>query len=292
MSEKIIPGKHLWYYEQYTGGDVGFAIKISNMVHSEQTEYQRIDIFDNPTLGRVFALDGITMTTEADEFMYHELLTHVPMFSHPNPEKVLVIGGGDGGTLREVLKHESVKKAILCEIDPAVVEAARKYLSTSVEFDNPKAEIVTENAAEFVKNFKGEFDVIIVDSTDPTAGEGGHLFTKEFYRSCYEAMTENGVLSAQTEDPVYDLNWLKIAYKRISSVFPVTKVYQGFMPTYPSGYWLYTFASKGVDPIKNLRKESVDKMIPSLKYYNSEVHLASFALPNFLLREIERMKDS
>ncbi len=283
------PLEHLWYFEYYTGKNVGLFLKINRMIHTDQSEIQRIDIFENPDVGIVFALDGITMLSEKDEFTYHEMLVHVPMFLHPNPKKVLVIGGGDGGSVREVLKHESVEKVILCEIDPKVIEAAKKYLPTGVKLDDPKVEIVNENGAEFVKKFKNEFDVIIVDSTDPTAGEGGHLFTEEFYRACHDALKDDGVFSAETEDPFYDFSWLKLAYKRISKAFPVARVYMGFVPLYPSGMWTYTFASKGIDPIKDFDPEKVRNFKGELKYYNEEIHVASFALPNFVKREIEKL---
>ncbi|ABV33320.1 spermidine synthase [Pseudothermotoga lettingae TMO] len=287
MPEKMIPGKHLWFFDYFPGGDVGLFMRISNMVHSQQTRYQRIDIFDNPTLGRVFALDGITMTTDADEFMYHEMLAHVPMFSHPNPVSVLIVGGGDGGTLREVLRHPGVKRAVLCEIDEQVVEAARQYLKTSESFDDKRAEFAYENGADYVKRFKNEFDVIIIDSTDPTAGEGGHLFTQEFYKSCFDALREDGILTVQAENALYDFGWTKITHRRISSVFPIVKAYQGFVPTYPSGYWLYIFASKNIDPVENFRYDDAKNMSQKLKYYNEELHKACFVLPNFIKNELK-----
>lgn len=289
LEKELIPRPHLWYFEYYSGNNVGLFMKINRMIYSGQSEIQRIDIFENPDLGIVFSLDGITMLTEKDEFMYHEMLVHVPMFLHPEPKKVLIIGGGDGGSLREVLKHESVEKVVLCEVDALVIEAAKKYLPTAVEFDNPKAEIVIANGAEYVRNFKEEFDVIIVDSTDPTSGEGGHLFTEEFYQACHDALKEGGVFSAETEDPFYDFGWLKLAYKRISKAFPIAKVYLGFMTTYPSGMWSYTFASKNIDPIKDFDPEKVKKFDKELKYYNGDIHIASFALPNFLKEELEKL---
>jgi spermidine synthase len=284
------PLDHLWYFEYYTGRNVGLFMKIDKMLHTEVSKIQRIDIFKNSDLGTVFALDGITMMTDKDEFTYHEMLVHVPMFLHPNPKKVLIIGGGDGGSTREVLKHDSVEKVILCEIDPQVIEAAKKYLPLSKVKDDPRLEIVNENGAEFVKNFKNEFDVIIVDSTDPTAGEGGHLFTEEFYKAVHDALTENGTFSAETEDPFYDFSWLKLAYKRIAKTFPVARVYMGFVPVYPSGMWTYTFASKGIDPIKDFDPEKVKKFGKPLKYYNEEIHIASFALPNFVKEALEKLK--
>ncbi|AKI98065.1 polyamine aminopropyltransferase [Kosmotoga pacifica] len=273
---------HLMYMEYYTGGNAGIFMKMKRLLHSYQSPYQRIDIFEHPDFGMVFSLDGITMMTEVDEFMYHEMLVHVPLFMHPDPKKVLIIGGGDGGSLREVLRHPSVEEAILCEIDPYVIDAARKYLPTSVKFDDPRAKIVNENGAEYIKQFNDYFDAIIIDSTDPTAGEGGHLFTKEFYQNCYKALREDGVFSAETEDPFYDKGWVAIAYNRISSVFPITKLYMGFMTTYPSGMWSYTYASKKYHPVDDYDPERAKPFEGELKYYNPEVHRASFALPNFV----------
>jgi spermidine synthase len=282
-SESLKNLGHIVYKENYTGGNAGLFMKVKRVIYSEQTPFQRIDIFEHPDFGRVFALDGITMCTESDEFMYHEMLVHVPLFTHPEPKKVLIIGGGDGGSLREVLKHGTVEKAVLCEIDPNVIEASKKYLKmTATDFDNPKTKIVNENGADFVKKYSDYFDVIIIDSTDPTAGEGGHLFTREFYKDCYKALKTDGLLSAETEDPFYDKGWVAIAFNRISSAFPISRMYTGFMTTYPSGMWTYSLGSKKYDPIKDFNPERVKEIQSRLRYYNSEIHKASFSLPQFL----------
>ncbi len=274
---------HLLFMEHYTGGNAGLFMKMKKLVYSYQSPYQRIDIFEHPEFGMVLVLDGITMFTEADEFMYHEMLVHIPLFTHPNPKRALIIGGGDGGSLREVLKHSSVEEAVLCEVDPYVIEAAKKYLKDmSIELDNPKTTIVNENGADFVKKHRDYFDIIVVDSTDPTAGEGGHLFTKEFYVNCYSALREDGVFCAETEDPFYDKGWVAIAYNRISSVFPVAKMYTSFMTTYPSGMWTYTLGSKIMDPVDDFDANRVYEFNAPLRYYNAEIHTASFALPTFL----------
>lgn len=264
-------------------------MKINRNVYTAQTPYQRIDIFDSPFYGRVFALDGITMITERDEFMYHEMLVHVPMFVHPNPKKVLVIGGGDGGSIREILKHPSVERAILCEIDEMVVKAAMEYLSyTASKLSDPKVDLVYEDGSKFVRQFKEEFDVIIIDSTDPTAGEGGHLFTADFYKACNEALKEDGIFCAQTESLVYDYEWGTTAYKRIRSSFPLVRMYLGFMPTYPGGLWSYTYASKsGLDPVKGLDCERIRSFKEPLRYYNEEIHKNAFVFPNFVKELIE-----
>ncbi len=282
-------GKHILYMEYYSGEHSGLFMKINRLLHSEQSSFQRIDIFQNDFFGNVFVLDGITMTTEKDEFMYHEMLTHVPMFVHPNPKKVLVIGGGDGGTVREVLKHPSVEKVVMCEIDQKVVEAAIKYLPyTASKLSDSRVVLVYEDGAKFVKQFENEFDVILIDSTDPTAGEGGTLFTTEFYGNCARALTENGILAAQTEGLVYDSAWTKTAFSRIKVNFKIAKLYLGFMPTYPGGMWSYTYASKsGLDPIKDYNPEKVRNFKEPLKYYNEEIHISAFALPNFVKKLLE-----
>lgn len=264
-----------------------FNLKVERVVYSQNSEIQRIDIFDTPQFGRVFTLDGLVMVTEKDEWMYHEMLVHVPMFSHPSPEKVLIIGGGDGGSLREVLKHKTVKEAVMVEVDGQVVEAAKKYLPfTSCAMEDPKAKIIIEEGGEFVKKNPGSFDVIIIDSTDPTKGAGGVLFTEEFYTNCKKALKDGGVLSAETEDYLYDYPFFKMAVTRLSSTFPVTKLYWGAVTSYPTGMWTYTFASIKTDPIENLREKDARQISDQLKYYNAEIHKASFILPNFLRKMV------
>jgi len=229
----------------------------------------------------VFALDGITQTIEKFEFMYHEMLVHVALFSHQKPKRVLIIGGGDGGTLREVLRHSCVKEAVMCEIDEEVVLAAKEYLPTlSYAMNDERAQLLFKDGAAYVSQYEDYFDVIIIDSTDPTAGEGGNLFTIDFYKRCYRALTKDGLLVAHTENPVYDTNWLKMAYSRIEKAFDFTQLYTGFSPQYPSGFWTYTIGTKGNNPTEKKRE---DKGLESkLKYYSFQIHQACFALPVFL----------
>ncbi|MDO7977831.1 polyamine aminopropyltransferase [Oceanotoga teriensis] len=274
---------HINFFEYNPNETSGVFFSISNILFSKQTKYQRIDIFDTPEFGRVFALDGLTMTREMDEFIYHEMIAHVPMFIHENPKKVLVIGGGDGGTVREVLKHSSVEEVIMCEIDAEVIEAAKKYLPlTSCELDNSKVKLVSEDGSKFIKKYKNYFDLIIIDSTDPTEGEGGLLFTEDFYKSCFEALTDDGILSAETEDPFIHKDWMRDAYKRLSNVFVKARLYMGYLPMYPPGVWTWVFASKGKDPIMDFEPEKVKNFDKPLKYYNEEIHVSCFSLPNFI----------
>ncbi len=188
----------IWYTEKYD--DVlGLTFKIKSMLHSEQSDFQKVEVIDTEAYGKMLLLDGLVMTTEKDEFFYHEMITHVPMLSHPNPERVLVVGGGDGGTVREVLNHPSVKEVVLCEIDKAVIDVSRKYLpSIAGKLDDNRVKINVEDAVEYMKRQKNTFDVILIDSTDPL-GPGVGLFTKEFYTNVKNALKENGVMAAQSE---------------------------------------------------------------------------------------------
>ncbi|HOK36472.1 MAG TPA: polyamine aminopropyltransferase [Paludibacteraceae bacterium] len=281
MLEKNYPTVTFNEYDEIN--EYGVTIGINKIIYSEQTKYQKIDIFETKNFGKIFTLDGIVMTRDSDEFIYHEMISHVPLFLHDNPKNVLVIGGGDGGTVREVLKHSSVEKVTMCELDEKVVEASKKYLpNLSYELTNPKVKLIFDDGSNFIKKFKNKFDVIIIDSTDPTEEGGGILYTEEFYRNCSEALTENGVFSAQTEEPFLEKVWMNKAYKNISSVFNIARLYMGFVPAYFPGTWTWTFASKNIDPIKDFKAEKVTNFKEKLKYYNEEIHIASFALPNFV----------
>lgn len=286
MSEKVYPPFIFNEFDRIN--KFGLFMDVEKVIYSGVTKFQRIDIFETKAFGKVFTLDGVTMTRDSDEFVYHEMISHVPLFLHENPKKVLVIGGGDGGTVREVLKHPSIEKVIMCELDEEVVEATKKYLpNLSYELNNPKVHLVFEDGSKFIKNFNNEFDVIIIDSTDPTEGGGGALYTESFYQDCFKALTENGVFTAQTEEPFIEKEWMVRAYKSISSVFNVAKLYLGFVPEYTPGTWSWTFASKNIDPIKDFNPEKVRNFDKELKYYNEEMHVASFALPNFVKKMIK-----
>ena len=280
----------LRFEEFFHGGQTGTFFKIKEMICSKQTAYQRIDIFDTDNAGRVFALDGIIQTIERFEFIYHEMLVHVPMFSPSSPERVLIIGGGDGGTLREVLRHEQVEEAHMCEIDEEVVLAAKEYLpSLSSAMEDERARLFYTAGAEYVSQFQEFFDVILIDSTDPTAGEGGNLFTEGFYTNCKDALTKDGLLVAQTENPVYDTSWLEMAYGRIDMAFPSVKMYKGFSPQYPSGFWTYTMGMKGDKSIAKKRDDNA--LEKELQYYSSDIHASSFVLPPFLKESLATLKE-
>ena len=281
----------LWFTERHTNG-VNFSIKVDRQLFSGQSEFQRIDIFDSKEFGRFLALDGYMMLTEKDEFIYHEMIVHVPMAVHPNVKKVLVIGAGDGGVIRELCRYETIETIDMIEIDELVVEVSKKYLpTTACCFDDPRLNIFYQDGLRFVRTKENEYDLIIVDSTDPF-GPGEGLFTKEFYGNCFKALNETGIMVNQHESPFYQTDAIAMqrAHKRIVESFPISRVYQAHIPTYPSGHWLFGFASKKYHPIKDFQKTKLNARGMKTKYYNTGIHVGSFALPNYveeLLRDVE-----
>ena len=281
----------LWFTERHTNG-VNFSIKVDCQLFSGQSEFQKIDIFDSKEFGRFLALDGYMMLTEKDEFIYHEMIVHVPMAVHPEVKKVLVIGAGDGGVIRELCRYETIEKIDMVEIDELVVEVSKKYLPmTACCFDDPRLQIYYQDGLKFVRGKENEYDLIIVDSTDPF-GPGEGLFTKEFYGNCYKALNDTGIMVNQHESPFYqeDAVAMQRAHKRIVESFPISRVYQAHIPTYPSGHWLFGFASKKYHPIKDFQKTKWNARGMKTKYYNTGIHVGSFALPNYveeLLRDVE-----
>lgn len=271
----------LWYTENHTP-DVKFSVRVDRHLVNEQSEYQRIDIFESKEFGRFLTLDGYLMLTEKDEYIYHEMITHVPMAVNPDIKNVLVIGAGDGGTVRELTWYDHIEHIDMVEIDEMVVRLCKEYIpQTACKLSDPRVDIHYEDGLRFVRRKENEYDLIIVDSTDPF-GVGEGLFTKEFYGNCYKALTENGILVNQHESTFYAsyAHSMKKAHSRIKSTFPVALVYQAHIPTYPSGHWLFGFASKGFDPRDDLKEEWWNSLGIKTKYYNTILHRGCFAIPN------------
>jgi len=281
----------LWYSERHTQ-NVKFSIKVDKQLFSGQSDFQRIDVFDSKEFGRFLTLDGYMMLTEKDEFIYHEMIIHVPMAVHPCAKKVLVIGAGDGGVIRELVQYQQIEHIDLVEIDELVVEVCKKYLpQTSCCFGDERVHIYYQDGLKYIRSYENEYDLIIVDSTDPF-GPGEGLFTKEFYGNCFKALKEDGIMVNQHESPFYDEDAIAMqrAHKRIVESFPISRVYQAHIPTYPSGHWLFGFASKKYHPLKDLNEIKWNMLGLKTKYYNTRLHLGSFALPNYveeLLRDVE-----
>ena len=273
----------LWYTEHHSP-HVRFTVQVNRQLYSRESKYQKIAIFDSPEFGRFMTLDDVMMLTERDEFIYHEMITHIPMAANPNIRRVLVIGGGDGGVLRELQHYDGIESIDLVEIDQHVVEASLAFLpQTSVGFRNPKVTVHYNDGLRFLRPIVDTYDLIIVDSTDPK-GPGEVLFTKEFYGTCYKALTENGIMVSQSENAFYPEDVLTVArcHRHISHTFPVCKIYQAHIPTNPSGHWLFSFASKGIHPTQDLDADVWNARGISTKYYNTNLHCGCFCLPNYI----------
>ncbi len=281
----------LWYSEKHTK-NVKFSIKVQNQLCSVNSDFQRIDVFYSKDFGRFLTLDGFMMLTEKDEFIYHEMITHVAMAVHPKIKKVLVIGAGDGGVIRELAKYKDIKQIDLVEIDEMVVKVCKEYLpQTACCLDDERLTIYFQDGLKFIRKCENQYDLIIVDSTDPF-GPGEGLFTKEFYGNCYRALKENGIMVNQHESPFYDKDAqaMQRAHKRITESFDICKVYQAHIPTYPSGHWLFGFASKKYHPIKDLDADYWNSLNINTRYYNTKLHKGAFYLPTYveeLLTDVE-----
>lgn len=273
------------FRETYPNGSfIGF--QVSEWLTSRQSPYQMIDFLRTQSHGVLLALDGLVQLTEADEYVYHEMMAHIPLLVHTDPKQVLIIGGGDGGTAREVCRHASVQHVDMCEIDGMVVELCKQFLpSTAIGMKDTRVKVTIDDGIEFVKQSKDQFyDVIIVDSSDPV-GPGVGLFNGAFYQDVYRILKPNGIVVAQGESPLYQLTAVKNLRQAMKAVFPITATYLASIPTYPSGLWSFAFASKSFQP-NQFNKSRSEEISKHCKYYNSEVHFASFALPNHIRNEI------
>lgn len=282
----------LWFTEKHTE-NVKLSIQVEKQLYSSQSEFQRIDIFESKEFGKFLTLDGYMMLTEKDEFIYHEMMVHVPMAVHPRVKKALVIGGGDGGTVRELARYSEIERIDLVEIDEEVVKACRAYLrQTACGFDDGRVHIFYDDGLKFVRKFVNEYDLILVDSTDPF-GPGEGLFTKEFYGNCYKALKEDGIMVNQHESPFYpnDATAMQRAHKRIVESFPISKVYQAHIPTYPSGHWLFGFASKTYHPLDGQDIARWKARGLKTRYYNEQLHKGAFALPNYVEELLEKVEE-
>lgn len=271
----------LWFTEQQTK-NLGMSARVKETLFMGKSDFQDVAVVDSHQFGRMLVLDGVFQTSVAEEFIYHEMIAHIPLFTHPNPKHVLVIGGGDGGTIREVVKHESVEVAEMVEIDGMVVEACKKYLpeiSEALINNHPKVQLKIGDGIQHMKDAENKYDVIIVDCSDPI-GPGEGLFTPEFYRNVYKALKPDGLFVQQTESPFYHQDLIQYINKEVSNIFPITKLYLANIPLYPSGLHCFTMGSKKHDPLA----VDADKLAPAFptRYYNKDIQKSCFALPNFV----------
>jgi spermidine synthase len=272
--------------EQYFDLGARVSIQIGETLFEGQSDFQKLQIVKTPKFGNMMILDGAVMLTEANEFAYHEMIAHIPLFAHPNPKRVLIIGGGDGGAAREVLRHACVEECVMVEIDGLVVEKSREFFPTiACELDNPRLTLLIDDGIKYIENAENEFDVILVDSTDP-AGPAEGLFTADFYQKVFKALKADGLMAAQAESPYYFKKTQKELFGVLDSIFPYTSMYISAIPFYPSGTWSFAFASKDYSEISHARVVDLEKMSPELQYVNPSLFRGCFALPTFMRKNI------
>jgi len=270
----------LWLTEEQTD-HMRLSLRVGDVLFRKKTPYQEILIVDTPEYGRTLVLDGAIQLTERDEFCYSEMMAHVPLCAHPRPARVLIVGGGDGAILREVLRHPEVEVCTLVDIDREVIEASKKYLpGVGRELENARADVRCMDALEFIRTTDARFDVAIVDSTDPVDFAAG-LFQAPFYQDIRNVLNPGGIMVELTESPFSDTALMRQAMRQMRSVFPLVRMYWGAVPTYPSGMWTYGAASLLPNPATPLREVS------GTRYYTNDVHRAAFVLPPFLNELIE-----
>ncbi|MDP2173460.1 MAG: polyamine aminopropyltransferase [Candidatus Cloacimonadaceae bacterium] len=271
-----------WHTDFHSPGR-GLTFAVIKSLHVEESVYQKIEIIDTPDFGTVMLLDGVLMLTTVDEFVYHEMLCHPTLFTHPRPERVLIIGGGDCGTLKRVLSHPGVKQATQVEIDEMVTRVSRKYFPelTASEQD-PRASLIFRDGIEYLKQNMAAFDVILVDSTDPVGPAEG-LFHTDFYQNCFDSLKPDGMLCIQSESPyIPDLQKvIRKSNQSLRSIFPAVYAYTAAIQTYQAGLWMYQMASKVHDPFAKDVFPRINEYSGELKYYNADIHRACFALPQF-----------
>lgn len=274
----------LWFTEQHTP-NVRFSLKVDKQLFTAESDFQRIDIFESEEVGRVLVLDGRIMLTERDDFIYREMLVHVPMCVNPEIQKVLLVSGSDGGSVSELLRYQSIEQIDLVEQDTTLMRACREFLPLASSLENRRVKIVVCDPLKFVRSKVASYDLIIVDPIDPL-GPGEGLFTKEFYGLCFNALKEQGILVNQLEPPFYDAEQFRRSYSRLAAAFPLVRVYQLNMPTFPAGQWLLGYASKNLSPtqVEFRRWEALNLQT---NYYNEAIHKASFAVPNYVLESIK-----
>ncbi len=276
---------NVWFTELHLGNS-GITVRVKRLVESTQSGFQRIDVLDTEDFGKMLVLYGSIMVAENDLHSYNEMITHVPLFTHPEPDKVLIIGGGDGGALTNIMKHPEVKKAVMCEIDRKVVEISKKYFPKITKgFADKRAKVVYRDGQEYIKKTKEKFDIIILDLSDPI-GPAAELFQKNFHKKVYSKLNQDGIMVAQSESPYYNETTVRNMYRNLREIFPIVKMYTAYVPIYPSCFWSFAFCSKKYHPIIDFDIDRYKKLKLKNNYYNLDMHIGSFALPEFVKKFI------
>lgn len=270
----------LWWTEQQTA-DLRLSLRVTRVLHRERSDYQEVAVYETAEFGRLLALDDVVMTTERDEFVYHEMLVHVPLSIHPAPRRVLVVGGGDGGSVREVLRHPGVESVVLAELDPAVVDACRRHLpGIACGLSDPRVEFAFGDGVAYLATRQDEFDAVLVDAPDPVGPATG-LFESGFYRTAARALRRGGVFAAQSESPFLNGQLISRVQSDLRAAFGLARLYWGVVPTYPTGMWTFSFASLGPDPLT-----AIPRAVEGTRWWSPEVQAAAFVLPRFVADQV------
>ncbi len=275
----------MWFVENYDD-KASLGLKIKQKIHEEQSPFQKIEVYETQFFGNLLTLDGLVMLTEKDEFIYHEMITHVPLCTLKNPERVLVVGGGDGGAIREILKHNSIKEAVLCEIDERVVRVCQKYFpGTSAMLEDERVTLAFEDGFKFLDKYENYFDLIITDSSDPV-GPGVALFKEDYYRLVKKALKPEGIMVSQSESPWYYEDTMNSMTSAMAEVFEHVETYIAMVTLYPSGFWTITAASDK-HTLHDFDHQRALEVSQTCKYYNPELHKGALALPNFVKKIVK-----
>lgn len=283
----------IWFSDVQTD-NVKLNIRLDKQLFSAISEYQRIDVFQSPAFGRFVALDGDVIFSEADEFIYNEMVTHVPMAVHPNVKKVLIIGGGDGGVAREYTAYPEIEEIDVVEPDEQFVEVCKEYFPEAAKgFEDPRVQVFHQDGLRFLRGRSDEYDIIINDATDPFGHTEG-LFTKEFYGSCYKALKADGIMVYQHGSPFFDEDEsaFRSMHNKVYRSFPISRVYQAHIPTCTSGYWMFGFASKKYHPIEDFDPARWNARGLKTEYYTTNLHIGAFMLPKYVEDILEQEENA
>ncbi len=279
----------IWYSDHQTA-NVRFSVRLDRQLYSEISDFQRIDVFESPAFGRFLTLDGDILFSEADAFIYNEMVAHVPMAVHPHVERVLIIGGGDGGVARELIAYPEIKQIDVVEPDERFVEICKEYFPETVKgFEDPRVQVYYQDGLRFVRGRTEMYDLIINDATDPFGHTEG-LFTKEFYGSCYKALKEDGIMVYQHGSPFFDEDEsaFRAMHRKVFKTFPISRVYGAHIPTCNSGYWMFGFASKKYHPIAHFDPSRWGARKIKTEYYTTNLHTGAFMLPKYVEEILEQ----
>ena len=272
------------WFSDFQTDNVKLSIRLDRQLFSADSEFQHIDVFQSPAFGRFVALDGDVIFSEADEFIYNEMVTHVPMAVHPQVKKVLIIGGGDGGVAREFTAYPEIEEIDVVEPDEQFVEVCKEYFPEAAKgFEDSRVQVFYQDGLRFLRGRSDEYDIIINDATDPFGHTEG-LFTKEFYGSCFKALKADGIMVYQHGSPFFDEDEsaFRSMHSKVYRSFPISRVYQAHIPTCPSGYWMFGFASKKYHPIDDFDPARWNARGLKTEYYTTNLHIGAFMLPKYV----------